>query len=95
MAFHVDIVSIILADGTTDLIEVDYTVDDCVGKGWLSPEGIWLRKEIDVRAYCHVNECPNGPDRIPDPCYGRDQKLKLVQRNGKWMADMGDGLFFR
>lgn len=92
MAFHIDILSHKESpDAEQDVCEIDYTVDDCVNRGWLSPEGIWTRQTVE----------PPDTDGIypglpcPDSRFGQDLGLRLVQKNGKWVADMGGGLLFK
>lgn len=97
MSFHIDILSIRHRDGEVGLVEIDYSIQDCVDKGWLDPtgEGTWTRKEINIREHCDEGESPVGKDIVPDPRYGEKMNLKLIQHNGRWMADMGRGLLFR
>lgn len=100
MAFHIDILrykcdngAYTTADGVKcDLCEIDYTIDDCIGRGWMSPDGIWTRQTIEPpdTDYEYV-DLP-----MPDPVFGKDMHLKLVRaKTGKWVADMGDGLLFK
>jgi hypothetical protein len=101
MAFHIDILryqdeegSYTTADGVKcDLCEIDHTIDDCIERGWMSPEGIWLRQTVEPpdTEYVYV-DLP-----CPDPLFGKDMGLKLVKSptTGKWVADMGGGLLFK
>lgn len=95
MAFHIDVLPIRFADGSLDVIEIDYTVDDCVRAGWLDPEtSIWIRKEIQVPIPTpdegdEPYEFEGGP--WSDRTFGQDLQLKLVQTSsGKWIADFGN-----
>lgn len=94
MAFHIDILPYKASpDAEQSVCEIDYTVDDCINRGWLSAEGIWTRQTVE----------PPDTERIypdlpcPDPRFGQDLKLKLLRspHTGKWVADIGGGLLFR
>lgn len=75
MAFHIDILFYLPsgADSPNDLtgadwLEIEYTLDECVQKGWLDPQtGLWLRSEV---------EAPDEDEfyvglPAPDPSFGK------------------------
>ncbi len=69
MSFYHDIYRIKNADGTARVIEIEYSLEDCVRRGWFDPEKCqWIRQEVPP-----PNEEPDwekdGQRR--DPNFGR------------------------
>lgn len=76
MAFFHDIHVIKNEDGTTSVIESEYSMDDCIKRGWFDLENCqWIRKEVAA------------PDSFPDLYKHKAEPDRLYKVVFDWMKN--------